>query len=107
MTNIDVLFPVHFLPVGRTRPGPHDADILCELRTQRFLQMFLDGVEGDSDEDWEPKAKVEALFQIASTNATAQLAPVTHLTIRNLMYQFHESYLRIAGIRVKNVCPLL
>ena len=70
MAHIDVLFPTHFMDIASTEPGPREADIQSELRTQRFVQMFLEDLEDDSDAEWDPKAKIIALFQIGSPKAT-------------------------------------
>jgi len=76
MTHIDVLFPAHFMAIGSARPGPSEADILSELRTQRFVQILLEDMKEDSDEEWDPKAKIEVLFKVGSLKATVPLATV-------------------------------
>jgi hypothetical protein len=84
IAKFDMFFPTHFMLTGDdSSPGPLEADILSELRTQRFLQVFLESLHDDLD--WTPEEKVEELFQIHTLEETeGQLTDVIHrLSIRD------------------------
>ena len=64
ITNIELLFPNHFLPPENDISGV-EAGILMELRTQIFVQLFLESLH-TSDEEWNAKQRAKEIFKLST-----------------------------------------
>jgi len=64
INNIELLFPNHFLPPEKDISGV-EAGVLVELRTQIFVQLFLEKLH-TSDEDWNSKDRVTEIFKLST-----------------------------------------
>ena len=64
ITNIELLFPNHFLPSEKDISGV-EAGVLMELRTQIFVQLFLESLHA-SNEDWNSKDRVKEIFKLST-----------------------------------------
>jgi hypothetical protein len=64
INNIELLFPNHFLPPEKDISGI-EACVLVELRTQMFVQLFLESLH-TSDEEWNSKDRVKKIFKLST-----------------------------------------
>jgi hypothetical protein len=68
---LELQFPDQFIPVGG-RKGTAEALVLIDLRTQIFVQYFLDALEHNRWGDWNTSNKLDEVFQIESDPVTGQ-----------------------------------
>ena len=64
INNIELLFPNHFLPPEKDISGV-EAGVLVELRTQIFVQLFLESLH-TSDQDWNSKDRGTEIFKLST-----------------------------------------
>jgi len=60
--NITLCFPGQFLSDG-AMAGTEEAGVLLELRTQIFVQMFLDTLAGNDWDEWNTSTTVDNILQ--------------------------------------------
>lgn len=63
INNIELLFPNHFLPSEKDISGV-EACVLVELRTQIFVQLFLESLH--TSEEWNSKDRVREIFKLST-----------------------------------------
>jgi hypothetical protein len=64
INNIELLFPNHFLPAEKNISGV-EAGFLVEIRTQMFVQLFLESLH-TSDEEWNSKDRANEIFKLST-----------------------------------------
>ena len=64
LTNIDLMFPTQFLYPEKF-PSAQEASILLELRTQIFVEMFLENLHEGAADEWNSSTKVKEIFKLA------------------------------------------
>jgi len=62
ITQIALQFPNRFLPPSG-RKGTSEAKVLMELRTQIFVQLFLQTRDQNGWDEWNTSIKLEEIFQ--------------------------------------------
>jgi hypothetical protein len=63
INNIELLFPNHFLPSEKDISGV-EACVLVELRTQIFVQLFLESLH--TSDEWNSKDRVREIFKLST-----------------------------------------
>lgn len=72
VSQIALLFPNQFMDMD-THRGTEEAKILLDLRTQIFVQTFLETVGGNDWDEWDTNKKIGEIFQFEDDSlSTAQ-----------------------------------
>ena len=63
ITNIDLMFPSQFLP-SDLNPSGIEAGVVRDLRTQVFVQLYLENLNSVDNEDWSTEERTNEIFKL-------------------------------------------